>query len=307
MAGVLTGFAIIAVIVLAGYIAGRSGVLGEGTGPLLSRSAFFVFSPCLLFTVLAEADVTVLFSSVLAVAAISAISAGLLFVLIARLVWRKPVAETVIGALASGYVNANNIGIPVALYVVGDIAFTAPVILLQLLVLAPIALTVLDVSERGRTSIGRVLVQPLRNPIIIGSVLGVIVSVTGVQLPEPVMEPFRIIGAAAVPIVLVAFGMSLHGQRPLARGTARRVTLTAVAIKTVFMPLVAWMAGSFVFGMEGPLLFGVVVLACLPSAQNVFVYAQRYDRGVTLARDAVFLSTALSLPLLIVVAWLLAG
>lgn len=307
MAGVLTGFAIIGAVVLAGYLVGRTGVLGEGAGPLLSRATFFVFAPCLLFTVLAEADVTVLFSSVLLIAALSALVAGGLFVLIARVLWRRPLAETVIGALASGYVNANNIGIPVALYVVGDIAFTAPVILLQLLVLAPIALTVLDVAERGRSSLLRVLVQPLRNPIIIGSVLGVIVSATGIELPAPVMEPFRLIGAAAVPLVLVAFGMSLHGQRPLARGSDRRGTLTAVAIKTLVMPLTAWLLGALVFGLEGHLLFGVVVLASLPSAQNVFVYAQRYDRGVTLARDAVFLSTVLAVPLLLLVAWLLAG
>lgn len=306
MTGVLTGFAIIGTIILVGYIVGRLGVLGENAGFVLSRGVFFVFAPCLLFTVLAEADVTVLFSSVLLVAAISAVSAGMLFALIARFAWRRPVPETVIGALASGYVNANNIGIPVALYVVGDIAFTAPVILLQLLVLAPIALTILDVQARGRTSLARVIVQPLRNPIIVGSILGVLVSVFEVPIPDPVMEPFRMIGAAAVPLVLVAFGMSLHGQRPLAVGSGRRATLTAVVIKTLFMPLVAWALGAFVFGIEGRTLFGVVVLASLPTAQNVFVYAQRYERGVTLARDAVLLTTVLAVPLLLVVAWLLA-
>lgn len=301
------GFAIIGAIVLAGYLVGRSGLLGEHAGFVLSRSVFFVFAPSLLFTVLSEADVRQLFSSVLLVAALSALAAGLLYVVIARVVWRRPVPETVIGALASGYVNASNIGIPVALYVVGDVAFSAPVILLQLLVIAPIALTILDVRTNGRGSLARTLLQPVRNPIIVGSLLGVLVSVTGIQVPEPVMEPFRIVGAAAVPIVLIAFGMSLHGQRPLAIGSGRRDIVTATVIKTLFMPLVAWMLGAFVFRLDAHTLFGVVVLASLPSAQNVFVYAQRYERGVTLARDTVLLTTVLAVPLLVVVAWLLKG
>jgi predicted permease len=73
------------------------------------------------------------------------------------------------------------------------------------------------------------------------------------------------------------------------------------------MPVLAWLLGRFVFGLEDHLLFGVVVLAALPSAQNVFNYAQRYDRGVILARDIVLLTTAGCIPVLVVVAALLAA
>jgi predicted permease len=48
------------------------------------------------------------------------------------------------------------------------------------------------------------------------------------------------------------------------------------------------------------------VLAALPTAQNVFNYAQRYGRGVVLARDAVLITTALSVVVLVIVAALLA-
>jgi predicted permease len=61
-----------------------------------------------------------------------------------------------------------------------------------------------------------------------------------------------------------------------------------------------------VFGLEGHDLFGVVVLAALPTAQNVFNYAQRYERGVIIARDTVLLTTVLCVPVLFVVALLLA-
>ena len=52
-------------------------------------------------------------------------------------------------AFASGYVNANNIGLPVAIYVLGSATYPAPVILLQLLVFAPAGLVVLEHSRGG--------------------------------------------------------------------------------------------------------------------------------------------------------------
>jgi malonate transporter len=303
---VLIGFAIIGVVILIGYVVGRVGVLGEHAPKVMSRLVFFVLSPALLFTVLADADVHTLFSSMLAVSAIAAVLSCLIFAGIALLVFRRGIPETVIGSISAGYVNANNIGIPVAVYVLGNTAYSAPVILLQLLVLAPISLTILDISTSGSVSIGRVLMQPIRNPLIIASALGVVVSVTELEIPMAVMEPFRIVGAAAVPLVLIAFGMSLHGDRLLAPGTGRRDIVLASAIKLAIMPVIAWAFGRFVFDLDQEHLFAVVVLAGLPTAQNVFVFAQRYERGVSLARDTVLITTVGSVPVLVAVAALLA-
>jgi len=303
---VLIGFAIIGVVILIGYVVGRVGVLGEHAPKVMSRLVFFVLSPALLFTVLADADVHTLFSSMLAVSAIAAVLSCLIFAGIALLVFRRGIPETVIGSISAGYVNANNIGIPVAVYVLGNTAYSAPVILLQLLVLAPISLTILDISTSGSVSIGRVLMQPVRNPLIIASALGVVVSVTELEIPMAVMEPFRIVGAAAVPLVLIAFGMSLHGDRLLAPGSDRRGIVVASAIKLAVMPVIAWVFGRFVFGLDQEHLFAVVVLAGLPTAQNVFVFAQRYERGVSLARDTVLITTVGSVPVLVAVAALLA-
>jgi hypothetical protein len=306
--GVLTGFAIIGVVILTGYLIGRFKLLGhepERVQYVLSRLVFFVLSPCLLFTVLAEANVHELFSRVLAVSAISAVVAIALFLLVARLVWRRPVAEAVVGSAASGYVNANNIGLPVAVYVLGNAALSAPVILLQLVVFAPIILAILDISTSGTLSVRRILLQPVRNPLIIASLLGVIVAVSGIRIPTPVLAPFVLVGGAAVPVVLLSFGMSLHGQKILEAGTNRKDVVLASTIKLVVMPVVAWILGDFVFGLTGTALFGVVLLAALPTAQNVFNYAQRYDRGVTLARDTVLITTIGAIPVLVIAAALL--
>ena len=306
MTGVLLGFFVIGVMIAVGFVTGRSGVLGEHGRTVLARLVFFVLSPFLLFTVLADADVKLLFSSLLVVSLIAALTCFAVYALVARLLWRRPAAETLIGSFASGYVNANNIGIPVSLYVLGNAAYSAPLILLQLLVFAPLALAILDRNTSGPRSLGRSLVQPLLNPIILATALGVLISVLDLQIPDIVMEPFRMIGAAAVPVVLISFGMSLSGQRPLAPGSGRRDVLLAVTLKLGLMPLVAWAVGRFAFGMDGHELLVVTVLAALPTAQNVFNYAQRYGRGEILARDAGLLTTIGSVPALIVVAALLA-
>ncbi|KQV25839.1 AEC family transporter [Yonghaparkia sp. Root332] len=306
MVGVLTGFAIIGAIVAVGWLTGRLGVLGPDAATVLGRAAFFVFTPALLFTVLADADVEQLFSRLLIVSAAAAAICLLGFALVARLVWRRGAAESTIGALASSYTNANNIGLPLAAYVLGDPSLSAPVILLQLIVIAPIALTILDVSTSGRVSVGRILSQPVRNPLIIGSALGLLLAVTDVELPGPVMEPFRLLGGAAVPVVLFVLGLSLTGERILAAGTGRRDVLLATTLKIVVMPIAAWLIGAFVLRLDGADLFTVVTLAALPAGQNVFQYAQRFDRATVVARDAVLITTALSVPALVVVAALLA-
>jgi malonate transporter len=302
---VLTGFAIIGFVIAIGYLVGRLHLLGGDARYVLSRLVFFVLSPCLLFTVLAEANVHVLFSQLLVVSAITAVIACLLFALVARLVWKRTITDVVIGSAASGYVNANNIGIPVAVYVLHNAAISAPVILLQLLVLAPIILTILDVSTSGSASVRRILLQPVRNPLIIASALGVLVSVSGITLPAPVLAPFQLIGAAAVPVVLISFGMSLSGQRILQPGSKRVDVLLASAIKLVVMPVVAWLLGAFVFHLQGAHLFGVVMLAALPTAQNVLNYAQRYERAEVIARDTVLITTVGSIPVLVIAALLL--
>ncbi len=63
-------FAVIAAVIVTGYVVGRLGIIGEHALMLLSRMAF-VFSPCLLFTVLTDADVRRLFSSVLVVSGLT--------------------------------------------------------------------------------------------------------------------------------------------------------------------------------------------------------------------------------------------
>ncbi len=306
MGGVLVGFSIIGFVILVGYLIERFGVAGTGAHRVLNRIAFFVATPALLFTVLSHADARVLFSSFLLTSLCSVLLGAGLYLLAARLFFHTPVAETVLGAASSSYVNANNIGLPVAIYVLGSARFVAPILLLQLLVLAPMILAVLDVSTSGRMSVRAILTQPLRNPMIIASAAGVLVSITGVRLPAPVLAPLELLGGAAIPMVLLAFGMSLHGERVLRPGSGRRLVATAAVIKVAVVPGLAYLLGRFVFTLDAAELFGVVTISALPTAQNIYNFAARYDRGVAVTRDTVLVTTLASVPALLLIAALLA-
>lgn len=305
MAGVLSGFAIIAAVIAVGYAAGRLGVITPQTAPLLARLVFFVLAPCLLFTILATADTDQLLSPLLAVPLLAAVAAYVSYAVVARGLWRRSVAQSTMGSLAAGYVNSNNIGLPVAVYVLGSAAYVAPLLMAQLVVVTPIALTILDASTKGRVSVGQVLLGPVRNPLVVASVLGAVVGATGVAVPDVVMEPLAMIGAATVPLLLMNYGASLHGIRILQPGPERKDVLLATAIKVVAMPAVAWALGAWVFGLSGHDLFVVVALAALPSAHNTFNYAQRYGVGELVVRDTILLSTVGALPVLLAAAALL--
>ncbi|WP_104083479.1 AEC family transporter [Cryobacterium sp. Y11] len=306
MGGVLVGFSIIGFVILIGYFIERFGVLGAGAGRVLNRMAFFVATPALLFTVLSHADVSVLFSESLLAIVCTIVVGVLVYVIAARLFFRRPVAETVLGASSAIYVNANNIGLPVAIYVLGSAQFVAPVLLLQLVILAPTILAILDLATQGRASFLSIVTQPIRNPMILGSLAGVFVAMLDVTLPKPVLAPFELIGGAAIPLVLLSFGMSLHGQRLLKAGTGRKQVIAATVIKVALMPIVAYLFGHFAFDLGGTQLFAVVAVSALPTAQNIYNFASRYDRAIVVTRDTVLLTTILSMPVLLVIAALLA-
>ncbi|WP_432157038.1 AEC family transporter [Streptomyces sp. bgisy153] len=305
MQGVLSGFVVIAVVIGVGYVLGRRGSLGPQGGAVLTRLAFTLAGPALLFTTLADADLAVLFSSRLLVTALSTAAVCGVFVAVGA-ARRWEVGRTTIGALCCGYVNSGNLGIPIAAYVLGDASLVAPVLLFQVVLVTPVALTVLDLSGAGeKGSVGRRLLTPLRNPIAVGSLSGVVVSAAGWHLPGPVMDPLTLIGNMSVPAALLVFGMSLHGNAPLAGGRDRLPVLLSVALKSVGQPLVAWVLATTVFGLRGAPLLDVVVTSALPAAQNLYTYASRYRVAESLARQSVLLSTVVSVPVLAGVATVL--
>ncbi|WP_137293337.1 AEC family transporter [Nocardioides dongxiaopingii] len=298
MTGVLAGFATIAVIIGFGMLLAHTGIVDDAGQRTLSAVAFFLASPALLFTVLQDNDVGRVFSGnlVAIVGGVVVTGAVTITVAVAR---REELGRSVIATMCSSYCNAGNLGLPIAAYALGDAALIAPVLLLQLLVLQPLALTVLDVAASPeRPSLGRVLTRPLTNPITVASATGLAVALSGVEVPAAVNDPLALVGAMAVPAMLLAYGVSLRlGPLP-GRGVPPGELALATGLKLLVQPAAAYAVGLLV-GLDDAALLAVAVISALPTAQNVFVLAGRYGRAELLARDAIFVSTLGCVPVVV--------
>ncbi len=312
MQGVATGFVTIGAVIALGFLLAHIKLLDARAQRMLIRIAFFVASPALMITVLSRTDVSQLFSANLVASVASVVVAALSYILLARLVWRRSPSETVIGTFASAYVNAGNLGLPIAAYVLGDASLVAPMLLTQLLVLQPLGLLVLDLttsrvgdSASRRRRVLTILGRIVQNPLTVGSLLGLLLSISGLTLPPLVLEPLTLIAGMAVPAMLIAYGVSLRlGPLPGAGEPPVQIA-TIVALKLVVQPLAAYLIAQYALGLPGPAVFAVTVIAALPTAQNVFTLAVRYHSGVILARDTVFYSTILSVPVIVALTALL--
>jgi predicted permease len=304
--GVLDGFGTIAIVIALGALLADRGIVDLHGQRSLSLASFYLASPALLVTVLEDSDPSrVLSGPLVATAAGVLVSAGIMAV-VAR-VRRLDAGTSVVATLCSAYVNAGNLGIPIAAYALGDAALVVPALLMQLLVLQPLALTVLDVvTSPERPSLLKILSRPVTNPLTIASFAGLFLAATGAELPQVVHAPLELVGGMAVPAMLIAYGVALRlGPLP-GRGVTPRALAAVTSLKMVVQPVAAYVVGRFAVGLEGTELFAVTLLSALPTAQNVFVVAMRYERGVLLARDAIFVSTLASAPVALGIAALLA-
>lgn len=232
MGEVVSGLAVFAVVIAVGWALVRFGAVPAGSDTVLTGVCFYAATPALLVTTIGGADLATVVSRA-TLAGLLAETLGIVSAwLVHRLALRRSVAESTIGALAAGYVNAANLGIPVLVVLLGDATAIAPILLLQLLVISPAAFAVLDVSTaRGRgTGPGPAAwTAPLRNPLLLGVVVGLVVNLTGWDAGAAagglVANSLGTLGALAVTLMMLSLGMSLAASSPR---VTRRLTVARV-------------------------------------------------------------------------------
>jgi predicted permease len=301
---VANGYAVIGIIAVAGFLLRRTGFLDESAVSLTHRLTFFIATPALFFTALSTADVGTLLSTYFPVIAVVSILGLVVAAFGAWLFFREKFATAVSTGVSASYMNANFVGIPLATYVLGDAALSTPVMLFQLLVVSPIVLAIFDFAQSGKVTLSTVLLQPLRNPIIVASIAGAIVGISDLDVPFVVSEPLRLVGAAAVPLALLLLGMTFHGESVLAPGN-RGPVVWATLVKLLIMPIAGWWLATFVFQLSAETVWVVVLLLLLPTGFNAQNYAMRYGLSDRTARDTIALTTLLAFPMMLIAAALL--
>lgn len=311
MEGVLLGFSIVLVIIGIGLLAAvllpreTSALIQQGLTPAI----YYVTNPLLMVVLVAEIDLGAVVGVYAPAALVTAVVAGGCYALVSWLVLKRQAGQTAVGAMAASYVNAGNIGLPIAIYAVGSSVPAVSVLVTQLLVIAPFYLTVFGWCSRQRGSaqprLTRTVLRSVANPVTIGTAVGAVLALTGWTPPEAIWTPLDMLGHASIPLLLFVFGLSLATQRPFRDRTQIPDIVWGSVVKLLVMPAAAWAVGRYAFDLEGVELFGVVAMAALPTAQNVFLFSSQFKLPNLLVRDIVFASAVLSLPVILGVALLL--
>lgn len=139
----------------------------------------------------------------------------------------------------------------------------------------------------------KAILNGLTNPTSVGALIGFLISLSGLQVPPPLLRPLEMLGAAASPAGLVALGIVMATLSPSHvyywRGTA-----LIVALKNVLLPVS--MFGAFtVSNAPTDVTIAATLLAACPSAVNVFIQARQADIWAEAAAKAVFVTTLVSI------------
>ncbi len=127
------------------------------------------------------------------------------------------------------------------------------------------------------------------------------------MVPDCIYDPIDMIGDSAVPMILMAFGMSLHGTKPLQDKSNIPAVFTVAVLEE--QRDANYRVPAVVFRDGLPRRHIVRVRGCSPPCRpgrNVYNYAARYNVGLSFARDGILFSTLTS-PIFIAIIAVLLG
>ncbi|MFD0596532.1 AEC family transporter [Catellatospora coxensis] len=165
-------FAPIWMITALGWGTMRFGVLTRATQQALAHFTFVIAIPCVLFTSLVKVPLGDLPLRPLAAIALSTLLIGLSVYAVARRLMPGPDGDRVIAAMASAYLNAGNLGVPVAVYVLDDVSLIMAVLVFQTMLLTPLIVGRLDASAH-RAELDRLAAEEAARAAVNGAATGV--------------------------------------------------------------------------------------------------------------------------------------
>jgi predicted permease len=282
-------------IILAGYLCGRSKVLGDGSAEGLNKFVYWVALPALLFKAMATVDMDALrnwdflgaYIGGQAITMALAMAAGMLL-------FRNSIAEAGMNGMNGIYGNTGFLGIPLALSAFGDAA-TVPTIITVIVnsaLVVAVAVVIIEMGESKQAKPLHVLkdvgMALVKNPMLIAPVAGIIWAALPIPFPEALDKFCTLLGAAAGPCALFAIGLFLVGK-PITQGMAE--VSTGTLIKLIVQPAITWLLIAYVFAVP-PLWAAVAVLmAATPTGAGSFVLAQQYNLYVQRTSSVILLST----------------
>jgi malonate transporter len=285
-------------LVLCGYLAARGRRLPlAAVGPLNSFVLYFAL-PALLFRFVANspfrqiANPPIFLAYGLAGLLVFALAAGVL-----RRFNHDGWSDAAFGGLAASWANWGYMGFALIPAILGEQAIgmvvAAGIADLVLVVSAALALASLDgrAGEHWTRAVRGALQGIGRNPLIWAIIAGLCASASRLHLPFAVDEFLRLLATAAGPVALFSIGLSLYLPGPLKIAPS---TFAVVVIKLVLHPLLAWAVARWVLRLQGGEPAVLMLMAALPAAGTVFLFAERQEADAERVAAVIMLSTVLA-------------
>ena len=227
-----------------------------------------------------------------------------------RFLFRRPLDHQAIFGMSAGFSNTVLLGIPILITAYGPDA-TLPILLLIAFhgpTLMPLTTALIQIHRGSEVSaaqqVGAVGMELVRNPIIMGLLLGLVANLSGVTLPGGLDRTVELLGSSAVPCALFAMGASLASY-PLVGDVAPAVALSTV--KLFLHPLIVWILAVPVFGLKGIWVPVAVTMAAMPTGVNAYLFGARYHAAQGVAARTILLGTVVGVATISVVLLLFQG
>jgi malonate transporter and related proteins len=295
-------------LIFIGFACGRIKQIPDTALAWMNFFIVYVSLPALFYRILAQtpldqlSQVNFIFATTLATFWAFAVSFG-----IGMLMRHGSIAESTIAGLAGGYGNIGYMGPGLALATLGQSA-AVPVALIfcfDNIILFTMVPLLMAVARPQPTSVGAIAIEVVRrvalHPLIVASALGVVSAALHFQPPVALDRLMQFLQNAAAPCALFALGVTV-ALRPLKKMPWEVPFLTAV--KLVLHPLLVFMLLSLFGPFDLIWVDTAVLMAALPPALNVFVFARQYDTWVEQASSAVLVGTLVSVVTLTSVMWM---
>jgi predicted permease len=215
--------------------------------------------------------------------------------------------ESTIAGLAGGYGNIGYMGPGLALATLGPQA-AVPVALifcfdtLLLFSLVPFMMAVASPDKKSILSVARDVVTRIgTNPLVIATALGIGSAAIHFEPPVAIERLMQFLMNASAPCALFTLGVTV-ALRPLKAMPWEVPYLTAV--KLLLHPILMFLLLSLFGPFDQLWIDTAILMAALPPALNVFVFARQYDTWVEQASGAVLVGTVVSVLTLTSVMWM---
>lgn len=196
-------------------------------------------------------------------------------------------------ALPTLFMNAGNMGIPLALFAFGQAGFQRATLLFVIITFLQYSLGIYILNGRGNWT------EIFRLPLIYAALAGLCVNLGQVRIPELLLQPVIMLGQATIPLMLISLGYRLRRVESLQLGHA-----LGGALLRVFGGFAAASIAVQLLGAEGVNRQVLLLYGSLPAAVVNFILTEKYRQDPALAASIVVLSTLISVLTIPLVFWL---